>query len=40
MHVVGEDFQLRLGRELAIVGKQQRVAGHLGVGLLRRLVPP
>ena len=38
LHVVGEDFQLRLGRELAIVRQQQRVAGHLGVGLLRVLV--
>ena len=36
--VVGEDFEFRLGRELAIVRQQQRVAGHLGVGLLRVLV--
>ena len=38
LHVVGENLQFRLGRELAVVGQQQRVAGHLGVGLLRLLV--
>ena len=38
LHVVGEDLELRLGRELAIVRQKQRVAGHLGVGLLRVLM--
>ena len=35
LHVVGEDFQLRLVVGLGLLGQHQRVRGHLGVGLLR-----
>src|SRR5579863_2480790 len=38
LHVVGVDFQLRLGVDLRIVGKQKITVGLLGVGLLRVLV--
>ena len=35
LHVVGVDFELRLVVGLGIVGQQQRVGGHAGIGLLR-----
>ena len=38
LHVVGVDFELRLGVDLRRVGKQQVAIGLLGVGLLRVLV--
>ncbi|MCY1239358.1 hypothetical protein D9M72_521500 [compost metagenome] len=34
LHVVSEDLELRLCREIGIVRKQERVARHLRVGLL------
>ena len=34
-HVIGEDFQLRLGVYLGVGGQQQSLVGLLGVGLLR-----
>ena len=37
-HVVGVNFELRLGVDLRAVGKQQVAIGLLGVGLLRVLV--
>ena len=37
LHVVGEDFQLRLVVGLGLLGQQQRPRHHLGVGLLRVL---
>ena len=38
LHVVGINFQLRLGVDLRIVGQQQVAIGLLGIGLLRVLV--
>ena len=35
LHVVGKDFQLRLVVGFGLVRQQQRIAHHLGVGLLR-----
>ena len=35
LHVVGEDFQLRLGVDLGRLGQQERAVGLLRVGLLR-----
>ncbi len=37
LHVVGENFQLRLVVGLGALGQQQRPRHHLGVGLLRAL---
>ena len=37
-HVVGVDFELRLGVDLRLIGKQQVAIGLLGVGFLRVLV--
>ena len=37
-HIVGINFQLRLGVDLRVVGEQQVAVGLLGVGLLRIFV--
>src|SRR5260370_27178921 len=34
LNVIGEDLQLGFCEELSLVGEQQRVAGHAGIGLL------
>ena len=38
LHVVGVNFELRLGVDLRVIGKQQVAVGLLGVGFLRVLV--
>src|SRR5258708_15060776 len=43
LNVIGEDLQLGFCEELSLVGEQQRVAGHAGIGLLgpgATLIPP
>src|SRR5258705_5506266 len=35
LHIVGVDFQFRLAVGLGLLGQEQRMRRHLGVGLLR-----